>query len=51
MDEDGLELQPQEPNSFFDATGITWIVHFPAPTFGVGYQVDGLLDCHIDTHT
>uniref|UniRef100_A0A7N4PTF5 Zinc finger protein X-linked n=1 Tax=Sarcophilus harrisii TaxID=9305 RepID=A0A7N4PTF5_SARHA len=21
MDEDGLELQPQEPNSFFDATG------------------------------
>lgn len=27
MDEDGLELQPQEPNSFFDATGITtWAV-------------------------
>lgn len=26
MDEDGLELQPQAPNSFFDATGIvTWI--------------------------
>ncbi|XP_019482083.1 PREDICTED: zinc finger X-chromosomal protein isoform X3 [Hipposideros armiger] len=23
MDEDGLELQPQEPNSFFDATGAT----------------------------
>lgn len=27
MDEDGLELQPQEPNSFFDTTGITiWVV-------------------------
>lgn len=23
MDEDGLELQPQEPNSYFDAAGIT----------------------------
>lgn len=27
MDEDGLELQPQESNSFFGATGITtWVV-------------------------
>lgn len=30
MDEDGLELQPQEPNSFFDTTGITiWVVPLP----------------------
>ena len=32
MDEDGLELQPQEPNSFFDATGITWVVLLPKTT-------------------
>lgn len=34
MDEDGLELQPQEPNSYFDAAGITTGV-VPLPTYQI----------------
>lgn len=49
MDEDELELQPQEPNSFFDGIGISIdkllgcsTSHLPDLEFA--YQEDELLD-------
>lgn len=52
MDEDGLELQPQEPHSFFDPTGITTrVVTFSNYQIWNWLQVDELLDSGTDIHT
>lgn len=47
MDEDELELQPQEPNSFFDGIGISisWVVPLSICQIW-SYQEDVLLDLY-----
>lgn len=46
MDEDELELQPQEPNSFFDGIGISvsWVVPLSMCQIPCACQEDELLD-------
>ncbi|XP_023378107.1 zinc finger X-chromosomal protein isoform X5 [Pteropus vampyrus] len=54
MDEDGLELQPQEPHSFFDPTGITGATHMDGDQIVVEVQetvfVSDVVDSDITVH-